>query len=164
MLRRWISIVEEALGLAEATFDPTNTDKGRASFLFIDNEFVAVPYQRHLDALGEYLKVDVPSPNDWRVRADKYDRLNALAAQRGIVQGDYIEARKVGANFYPANMGLKGTLVACRKAFVAFRTRYPELMQQIDVLGYDIIDDAGHRIKEDVIHGSQIDRMFGRRG
>lgn len=163
-LRQWITIVQEAVQLAEADFDPTKTDKGAVSFLFIDDKFVAVPYQHHLDALGQYFKVQVPSSNDWGIRADIYDKLNALAAQHGVVQGDYSEARKIGETFYPAHMGLKGTLVACRKAFRAFRAQYPELMKQVDVLGYDIIDETGHRIKEDVIRDSQIDRMFGRRG
>ena len=145
------------------TYDPLNTERHKAAFLFMDDQFLAVPYQRHLEVLSELLKITVPHHNDWDNRQRWYDELNAIAAQRDIVQGDYMPGVKGQFSSLITSMMLKGTMPACRKAFAAFKALYPRQIEQVEWVSLEIIGKDGKRISATDLRGNQIDRRLGRR-
>jgi hypothetical protein len=149
--RTWLKLLE--------TFDPLKVEHYQASFLYVDGDFVPVNYQSHAEALAKVFKVAMPPRNQDAERMAVLDHLNADAAKRGIVQGSFTPPLR--GVF--CSMALLGTLPAMRAAYGAFRTRYPDLLAQLDKLAYDVVNQHGKRVKSDFIEGVKIDRMFGAR-
>jgi hypothetical protein len=148
------------LELFEADYDPLKTQHSVSSFLYKDGQFIAVPYQSHLDILGREFGVPVPSwkdDNDQRMQT--LEQLTRLAVQQGVVQGLF----QPGGPDLKTYLDLRGSLNACRQAFAAFRSAYPDLMAKVDAVSYDILDASGNRVESDVIESKKIDRKFGRR-
>lgn len=145
------------------TYDPLSTERQKAAFLFMDDKFLAVPYQQHLETLSQLLGIAVPHRNDWHNREKWYDDLNALAAQRGYVQGDYMPGVKGAYSSLITSMMLKGTLPACRKAFAAFKAMYPRQIEQVEWVSLEVIGKDGKRASASDLRGNQIDRRLGRR-
>jgi hypothetical protein len=148
------------LELFEADYDPLKTQHSVSSFLYKDGQFIAVPYQSHLDVLGRVFDVAVPPWNDDSdARMEAFDQLTCMAVQSGVVQGLF----QPGIGDQKTYLDLRGSLKACRQAFAAFRATYPNLMARVDAVSYDLLDPDGKRIESDIIEGKNIDRKFGRR-
>ena len=151
--------LREEAQLIEADYDPTQVERHKAAFLFASGRFFAAPYQRHLETLSDFLNIAIPHHNDWGPREAWYDKLNAIAAQRGWVQGDFMP----GYSTLVTSMSLKGTLPACRQAFVAFRALYPRLIEQVDWVSLEVIGKDGKRTSTIDLRDNQIDHRLARR-
>jgi hypothetical protein len=128
--------------------------------LFIDGEFMQVPYQSHKKILAKHLGLPYPDVNDHRAFIGFLDDLNGLIARRGIVEGSYTRPAKT----LRSSLGMVGTLPAMRRVWTAFRARWPDRLALIEAVSYDVLDAVtGKTIESDFIEGSKIDRKFGRR-
>jgi len=152
MKMRYIEIIQEA-------YDPLKTTHKISSFLYMDGNFIEVPFQKHLKILAKL--------NGLKVNFDKlpvYERtsleasLNEYAAQHGIVQGTCTP----GDKNRPTSISIKGTLSACKAALRAFAKQYPEL-PEIETIAYHIFDDKADVVDSGLLRDPrEIIRKFGR--